>query len=65
MTGLVFQTISPEMFSDIKARVMHQLPVTVNNVQMTYLYNKPDETKLAAGLVIKRAFEIPLNTLSL
>jgi len=65
MTGLVIQSISPEMFSEIKARVMHQLPVTVNNVQMTYLYNKPDETKLAAGLVIKRSFEIPLNTLSL
>lgn len=65
ITGCVMNTISPEMFSEIKARVMHQLPVTVNNVQMMYLHNKPDETKLAAGLVIKRAFEIPLDTLSL
>ena len=43
---------------------MHQLPVTVNNVQLIYLYNKPDETKLRR-VVIKRAFEIPLDTLSL
>lgn len=65
MTGRVIQSISPDMFGEIKARVMHQLPVTVNNVNMMYLYNKPDESKLAAGLVIKRAFEIPLNALSL
>ncbi|MFD0959232.1 ROK family transcriptional regulator [Paenibacillus chungangensis] len=65
MTGRVIQTISPEMFGEIKSRVMHQLPVTVNNVQMIHLCNKPDESKLAAGLVIKRAFEIPLDTLSL
>lgn len=65
MTGRVIPTISPEMFNEIKARVMHQLPVTVNNVQLIHLHNKPDETKLAAGLVIKRAFEIPLDTLSL
>ncbi|WP_411552559.1 ROK family protein [Paenibacillus lautus] len=65
MTGRVIPTISPEMFNEIKARVMHQLPVTVNNVQLIHLQDKPDETKLAAGLVIKRAFEIPLDTLSL
>ncbi|WP_054957353.1 ROK family transcriptional regulator [Paenibacillus dakarensis] len=65
ITGRVIHTISPEMFNEIKARVMHELPVTVNNVQLIYLHDNPDETKLAAGLVIKHAFEVPLDTLSL
>lgn len=64
-TGRVFPTISPEMFNEIRSRVMHQLPITVNSVQLMFLHENPDETKLAAGLVIKRIFEIPLDTLSL
>lgn len=65
LSGKVMQTISPYMFPEIKARVLNQLPVTVNNVRIMHLEDKPDETKLAAGLVIKRAFEIPLDLLAL
>ncbi|MFD0871567.1 MULTISPECIES: ROK family protein [Paenibacillus] len=65
LSGRVLRTISPYMIPEIRARVIKQLPVTVNNVRIMHLEDKPDETKLAAGLVIKRAFEIPLDTLSL
>lgn len=65
LTGTVLSALSPYMASEIKAKVLNQLPVTVNNVQIMHLELKPDDAKLAAGLVIKRAFEIPLDTLSL
>ena len=65
LTGRVLRTISPDMFSDVRSKVINRLPIIVNNVTLQYMDQKQDETKLASRLVTKHVFEVPIDTLSL
>ncbi len=65
LTGRVLHTFGEALISELRGKVMSNVPITSRGVQILYMEHIPDETELAAGLVLKRVFEIPLDTLSL
>jgi transcriptional regulator of PTS gene len=65
MTGSLLEDLGDLLIPEFNDNIMANIPETCRGVQLNYLRRKPDETALAAGLVVKRVFEVPVDSLSL
>ncbi|TMV43891.1 ROK family transcriptional regulator [Paenibacillus mesophilus] len=65
LTGSVIAAFEERIVADLTKKIYDNIPQTSRGLHILHLSQMPDETELAAGLVLKRVFEIPLDTLSL
>jgi predicted NBD/HSP70 family sugar kinase len=65
LAGKVITAFGERLVRELAAKVYENIPETSRGVRVIHLAQMPDETALAAGLVLKRVFEVPLDTLSL
>lgn len=65
LTGRVLESWGSDIVTKLKETLMESVPMTSRGVELLYMEQMPDETLLAAGLVLKHVFEIPLDALSL
>lgn len=65
LSGRVLPAVDPEFLPKLTERVLRDVPLTSRGVKLVHLQPMPDETLLAAGLVVQHVFEIPLESLSL
>ncbi|MDQ0897784.1 MULTISPECIES: ROK family transcriptional regulator [unclassified Paenibacillus] len=65
MTGKLLEVLGDRLIPAMDERILANVPETCRGVRLSYMRQKPDESALAAGLVMKRVFEVPVNSLSL
>ncbi len=65
ITGSVMELFGDLLMPDLKRHVLENIPETCRGVKIIHLPHPPAETTLAAGLVIRKVFEIPVESLSL
>lgn len=65
MTGKLLEVLGDRLIPAMDEWIIANVPETCRGVRLSYMRQKPDESALAAGLVMKRVFEVPVNSLSL
>ncbi|NOU74907.1 ROK family protein [Paenibacillus sp. LMG 31458] len=65
MTGKMLESLGDLLIPAMDERIMANVPETCRGVRLNYMRQKPDESALGAGLVLKRVFEVPVDSLSL
>jgi len=65
LTGRVLTAIQGDFLPILTEKVKSNVPQTSRDVKLIYLERMPDETKLAARLVLKHVFDVPLETLGI
>ncbi|WP_409342248.1 ROK family protein [Paenibacillus sp. MBLB4367] len=65
MTGKLFEVLGDWLIPAMDERIMANVPESCRGVRLSYMRQKPDEPALATGLVLKRVFEVPVDSLSL
>ncbi|MDF2649267.1 MAG: hypothetical protein K0Q73_5072, partial [Paenibacillus sp.] len=65
MTGKLLEVLGDRLIPSMDERIIANVPETCRGVRLSYMRQKQDESALAAGLVLKRVFEVPVDSLSL
>jgi transcriptional regulator of PTS gene len=65
LTGCIFEMLGASAVDNLKERVLNNIPKTCRDVRIIELKEKPNESILAVGLVLKKYFEVPVDSLSL
>ncbi|WNQ09456.1 ROK family transcriptional regulator [Paenibacillus aurantius] len=65
VTGSVLEKLGDLLLPELHRRLPDYVPETCRGVKIIHLQHKPDETELAVGLVVKKVFEVPVESLSL
>lgn len=65
LTGRVLTSVNKDIVPLLTEKVLNNVPLTSRNVKLLHMEQMPDETLLAAGIVFKHVFEVPLESLSL
>lgn len=65
MTGKLLEVLGDRLIPAMDERIIANVPETCRGVRLSYMRQKQDESALAAGLVLKRVFEVPVDSLSL
>lgn len=65
MTGKLLEVLGDWLIPAMDERIMANVSETCRGVRLSYMRQKPDEPALATGLVLKRVFEVPVDSLSL
>lgn len=65
LTGVILETLGDTVVPRLKEKVLANIPETCRGVRLIELKLKPNESVLAVGLVLKRFFEVPVDSLSL
>ncbi|WP_309122576.1 ROK family transcriptional regulator [Paenibacillus sp.] len=65
LTGRVLTAVRQDILSILTEKVQSNIPLTSRGVKLIHLERMPDETLLAARLVLKHVFEVPLEALGI
>jgi len=65
LTGRVLTAIQEDILSILTRKVKNNTPLTSRGVELIHLDQMPDETLLAARLVLKHVFDVPLEVLGI
>lgn len=65
LTGMLIERIGDLFVPFLRKRILETIPESCRGVQLVHLPEKPNDSATAAGLVIHRFFDVPLDQLSL